>query len=36
MANVDPADLELALALCDRADVITTAAYRRTDLVVER
>ena len=36
MANVDPADLELALDLCDRADVITTAAYRRTDLVVER
>lgn len=36
MAHVDPADLELALALCDQADVITTAAYRRTDLVVER
>jgi histidinol-phosphatase len=31
----DPEDLALALALCDRADAITTAAFRRSDLVVE-
>jgi histidinol-phosphatase len=29
------ADLDLARALCDRADEITTAAFGRTDLVVE-
>jgi len=31
----DPEDLRLALALADRADAITMAAFRRTDLVVE-
>jgi histidinol-phosphatase len=33
--HADPQDLVLALALCDRADVITMAAFRRTDLLVE-
>jgi histidinol-phosphatase len=31
----DPADLALALELCDLADRLTTAAFRRRDLVVE-
>ena len=31
----DPADLALALQLCDLADTMTTAAFRRRDLVVE-
>jgi histidinol-phosphatase len=33
--SADPEDLRLALALADRADAITTAAFTRTDLVVE-
>ena len=33
--TADPADVELALALCDRADEITTSAFRGTGLVVE-
>jgi histidinol-phosphatase len=33
--TADPADLRLAIALADRADAITTAAFTRTDLLVE-
>src|ERR1700722_9079372 len=35
MPAADRADLALALRLCDLADAMTTAAFRRTDLVVE-
>jgi histidinol-phosphatase len=35
VAQADSADVALALSLCDRADEITTAAFRRADLVVE-
>jgi histidinol-phosphatase len=33
--SADPGDLALALRLCDLADGLTTAAFRRADLVVE-
>jgi len=33
--HADPADLALALRLCDLADTMTAAAFRRRDLVVE-
>jgi histidinol-phosphatase len=35
MGAADPRDLTLALQLADRADEITTAAFRRADLVVD-
>lgn len=35
MTQVDPADVELALCLCNMADAITIDAFRRADLVVD-
>ena len=35
ITTADPEDLRLALSLADAADEITTAAFRRADLVVE-
>lgn len=35
MLSSDPADLRLALDLCDRADHLTMRAFEKTDLVVE-